>query len=217
MHKTMLTIGLTMIFGLGRGGPAWADFAPGAQAAHALGTGVPAPAFAASRVDGSLYHFQPASLTKPVVLIFYRGGWCPYCNMQLADMHRVEPRLRAAGFDILFVSTDRRELLYSSLKEPGIQYTLLSDPALTAAQAFHIAYHLDDAAYAQQLKWGVDLEKTTGTTAHALPVPSVFIIDRSGIIRYVYSNPDFKVRLGAEELWKAAIPFAPNKLPNGSF
>jgi peroxiredoxin len=55
----------------------------------------------------------------------------------------------------------------------------------------------------------VDLEKTTGTKAHALPVPSVFIIDASGVIRYVYSNPDFRIRLRAQELWKAAAPLAP--------
>jgi len=80
---------------------------------------------------------------------------------------------------------------------------------LKAAQAFHIAFHLDDQKYAQQLKYGVDLEKTTGTKAHALPVPSVFIVDASGVIRFVYSNPDFRVRLSADELWKAALPLAP--------
>jgi len=58
------------------------------------------------------------------------------------------------------------------------------------------------------------LEKTTGTTLHALPVPSVFIVDRSGVIRYVYSNPDFRVRLHADALWEAAAPFAPRKQPN---
>lgn len=90
-----------------------------------------------------------------------------------------------------------------------MSYTLLSDPGLRAAQAFHIAFHLDDQQYAEQLKFGVDLEKTTGTKAHALPVPSVFIIDTSGVIRFVYSNPDFRIRLSAQELWKAAAPLAP--------
>jgi peroxiredoxin len=123
----------------------------------------------------------------------------------------VEPKLRASGFTILFISTDRPELLYSSLKAADIHYTLLSDGQLLAAKAFHIAYHLDDAAYARQLKWGVDLEKTTGSKEHALPVPSVFIIDSSGVIRFEYSNPDYSVRLAADELWKAAAPFAPAK------
>lgn len=194
---------------------AFAEFAARAEAARPLKVGERAPAFIVSRADGSRYAFAARHLSKPYVLIFYRGGWCPYCNMQLADMHLVEPRLRDAGFEVLFLSTDRRELLYTSLKNPDIDYTLLSDPGLIAAQAFHIAYHLDDAAYAEQLKWGVDLEKTTGTHAHALPVPSVFIVDRMGIIRYVYSNPDFKVRLSAQELWNVAKPWAPRRHSKG--
>jgi peroxiredoxin len=190
-------------------GVALADFAPNAQSAQPLTVGTHAPDFEALRADGSRYVFKATQLTRPYVLIFYRGGWCPYCNAQLADLHEVEPRLKAAGFEVLFLSTDRPALLYSSLKDQKVPYTLLSDPGLAAAQAFHVAFHLDDAAYAQQLKWGIDLEKTTGTKAHALPVPSVFLVDASGVIRFVYSNPDFKVRLGAQELWNAAAPLAP--------
>jgi peroxiredoxin len=193
----------------------WAQSAPNAKSARALEVGSRAPDFTAARADGTPYVFSATHLRQPYVLIFYRGGWCPYCNLQLADLHLVEPRLRSAGFGVIFLSTDRPGLLYASLKHSEIDYTLLSDPELKAAQAFHIAFHLDDQQYAEQLKWGVDLEKTTGTRAHALPVPSVFIVDNSGIIRFVYSNPDFRVRLSAQELWKAALPFAPSPRPTG--
>lgn len=192
-------------------GPVHAEFALDAQSARPLQVGERAPNFTAIHTDGTAYTFSASRLKKPYVLIFYRGGWCPYCNTQLADMHSVEPKLRAAGFEVLFLSTDRPELLYSSLKDQKVSYTLLSDPGLQAAQAFHIAFHLDDQRYAEQLKWGVDLEKTTGTKAHALPVPSVFIIDSSGVIRFVYSNPDFRTRLSAQELWTSAAPLAPGR------
>jgi peroxiredoxin len=141
-------------------------------------------------------------------VLFYRGGWCPYCNAQLSDLHLVEPKLRESGFEIVFSSTDRPELLYSSLKATDIHYTLLSDSKLEAARAFHVAYHVDDASFAKMQEYGVDLEATTGTKQHELPVPSVFIIDMSGTIRFVYSNPDYKIRLGADALWAAARPFA---------
>jgi peroxiredoxin len=81
---------------------------------------------------------------------------------------------------------------------------LLSDSHLDAAKAFHVAYHVDDATLAKMREYGVDLEATTGTKQHELPVPSVFIIDTSGIIRFVYSNPDYTIRLGADALWQAA-------------
>jgi peroxiredoxin len=192
---------------------AYADFAPSAAAAVPLQVGVQAPDFTAVRADGTPYTFAAAHLGHPVVLIFYRGGWCPYCNGQLADLRKVEPDLQAKGFEVVFVSTDRPELLYSSLKTQDIHYTLLSDGGLRAAQAYHVAFHLSDAEYAEELKWGVDLEKTTGGREHALPVPSVFIIDKAGVIRFVYSNPDFRVRLGADTLWKAALPLATSTPP----
>jgi peroxiredoxin len=173
-----------------------------------LPVGARAPAFSARTKDGDLRTFSPGGYHKPTVLIFYRGGWCPYCNTQLNDLRHVEPKLRDSGFEIVFLSTDRPAILYSSLKATDIRYTLLSDSRLEAAKAFHIAYHVDAATLAQQRKYGVDLDATTGEPLHELPVPSVFIIDTSGIIRYVYSNPDFRVRLGADELWAAATPYA---------
>ena len=173
-----------------------------------LSVGSRAPAFAAQTVEGKLRSFGPDSYQKPTIVIFYRGGWCPYCNTQLSDLHTVEPKLRARGFEIVFMSTDQPKLLYSSLKATDIHYTLLSDSHLEAAQAFHVAYHVNDATLAKMREYGVDLESTTGTTLHELPVPSVFIIDTSGTIRYVYSNPDYKIRLGADALWAAAAPFA---------
>jgi peroxiredoxin len=176
-----------------------------------LSVGARAPIFAARTTEGALRTFEPGSYKKPTVVLFYRGGWCPYCNAQLSDLHLVEPKLRKAGFEIVFLSTDRPELLYSSLKATDIHYTLLSDRHLEAAKAFHVAYHVDDATLAKLREYGVDLEATTGTKEHELPVPSVFIIDTSGTIRFVYSNPDYTIRLGADALWTAAQPLATAK------
>ena len=176
---------------------------------HPLPVGARAPMFEGVTADGKVRSFTPDGFRRPTIVIFYRGGWCPYCNMQLSDLRLVEPKLRERGFEIVFFSTDRPEILYSSLKAADIHYTLLSDSHLEAAKAFHVAYHLDDSTIAKQKQYGVDLEKTTGTTLHELPVPSVFIIDTTGTIRYVYSNPDYKVRLASDALLTAAQPYAP--------
>lgn len=188
--------------------PALAGIPDSPQQVRPLPVGARAPLFAARTTEGALRTFAPDGYKKPTVVLFYRGGWCPYCNAQLSDLHLVEPKLRNNGFEIVFLSTDRPRLLYSSLKATDIHYTLLSDSHLEAAKAFHIAYHVDDATLAKMREYGVDLEATTGTKQHELPVPSVFIIDTSGIIRFVYSNPDYKVRLSADALWAAAQPLA---------
>jgi peroxiredoxin len=186
--------------------PALAGIPDSPQQVQPLSVGARAPTFSARTTEGALRTFGPDSYKKPLVVIFYRGGWCPYCNAQLSDLHVVEPKLRKSGFEIVFLSTDRPELLYSSLKATDIHYMLLSDNRLEAAKSFHVAYHVDDATIAKMREYGVDLEASTGTKQHELPVPSVFIIDTSGTIRFVYSNPDYKIRLGADELWTAAQP-----------
>jgi peroxiredoxin len=165
--------------------------------------GSEAPAFVAKEVDGRLFRFDPAHLSHPVLLIFYRGGWCPYCNAHLHDLQSVEPKIVALGYRVLFLSTDRPEILYSSLKE-RVNYHLLSDSGLDAARAFGIAYRLDDASFAKMKSFGVDLEAAQGQTLHQLPVPSVFIVDHTGIVRFRYFNPDFRVRLDAASVLAAA-------------
>jgi len=168
-----------------------------------LKVGDRAPTFTVRTAKGDNYLFDPAKRVKPALLIFYRGGWCPYCNAQLSSLRNAEPELIAMGYEVLFMSTDRPELLYTSLKEPSINYTLLSDAKMQAAQAFGIAFRLDDSTFARYKAVGLDLEATTGETHHQLPVPSVFIVDKSGVIRFVHWNPDFKVRMSADEILAA--------------
>jgi len=169
-----------------------------------LAVGAAAPAFVVRREDGSDYAFNPAKLTKPTVLIFYRGGWCPYCNSNLAELRKAEGELQARGFDVLFLSGDKPEVLRSSLEDQKVTYTLLSDSRMQAARAFNIAFRLDDATYKQYQAYGIDLEDASGETHHQLPVPAVFIVDRSGTIRFVFADPDYKVRLQSAELLAVA-------------
>jgi peroxiredoxin len=169
-----------------------------------LPVGARAPAFDARTVDGAVRHFSPDGYRRPTILIFYRGGWCPYCNRHLGALKKVEPELLKMDYDLLFVSADRPELLYSSLKEPDVHYTLLSDSKLTAAEACGNAFQVDAAHYQQYSDFGVDLEAASGETHHNLPVPAVFIIDTRGVIRFVHANPDYTTRIAPDELLAAA-------------
>jgi peroxiredoxin len=168
-----------------------------------LAVGAPAPAFTVRDADGKPFHFAPSKLAKPVVLIFYRGGWCPYCNAHLKDLRVTEPKLVAMGYEMLFLSTDRPEILRTSLKE-AVSYRLLSDNEVRAARAFGIAYRMDDATYEKYKGYGLDLESTQGAKHHELPVPAVIIVDRKGIVRFVHVDPDYTVRLDAASISAAA-------------
>jgi peroxiredoxin len=174
-----------------------------------LGVGQMAPVFDAHLVDGDLYRFDPGQRSHPSVLIFYRGGWCPYCNNHLKEMQDAEPVLLDLGFEVLFLSADRPEILYSSLRQEMPNYTLLSDASMEVSRAFGIAFVVDDATLARYKKAGLDLEAVSGYPHHQLPVPAVFVIDAAGVIQFVYANPDYRVRLDAEPLLEMAREILP--------
>ena len=111
-----------------------------------LKTGDAAPSFIVQTVDGEAYSFDSDSLERPTVLISFRGGWCPYCNLHLSELRHVVPQLNEQGVDVLFLSGDAPSELYSSLKDEtqeaidGLGYTILSDANIEAGLAFGTAF-----------------------------------------------------------------------------
>ncbi len=191
-----------------------AEIAASAEETQPLSAGVAAPSFTARNGDGSDFVFDPGALERPAMLIFYRGGWCPYCNSHLAELRHVVPELEQRGMDVYFLSADSPANLSSALKgeAEGLDYTLLSDARLGAAEAFGLAFRVPDEYYRQAKQYGIDLEEASGETHHALPVPAVYVIDADGAIRFAHSEPDYTQRLGNDEL-RAAVD---NLLEGGS-
>jgi len=138
---------------------------------------------------------------KRTVLIFYRGGWCPYCNAHLSDLVTIEKQVTDRGFQIIAISPDTPSELNKTLTKDHLNYKLFSDSSAEAMKKFGVAYRLDDPTFTKMRdSFGVDLEKSSGQTHHILPVPSVFVVGKDGKIVYVHSNPDYKVRLKGSEI-----------------
>ena len=166
--------------------------------------GMKAPIFEVLTVESQPLVFDPDNMDKPLVLSFFRGGWCPYCNLHLSEIRNAESELKTMGFDIWFISIDQPSVLYDSLDQPDIGYTILSDSSLSATRAFGIAFRMPDEMVERYLEYDIDLEAASGETHHVLPAPSTFIIGSDGIIRFEYTNPDYKVRLHPDVLLAAA-------------
>ena len=183
-----------------------AEIAASAEETQPLPAGVTAPSFTARNADGSDFVFDPSALDRPAMLIFYRGGWCPYCNRHLAELRHVVPELEQRGMDVYFLSADSPANLASALHgdAEGLDYTLLSDARLGAAEAYGLAFRVSDDYYQQAKDYGLDLEEASGETHHALPIPAVYVIDAEGKIRFAHSEPDYTQRLGNDEL-RAAV------------
>jgi peroxiredoxin len=177
---------------------------PDASQVQPLLPGMRAPAFEVRDAGSMAVRFDPQHMAKPLVLTFFRGGWCPYCNLHLAELRKAEAELKDMEFDIWFISIDQPELLYESLNQPDIAYQVLSDAKLDATRAFGLAFRVSDDVVAKYLQHGIDLEAASGEGHHVLPVPSTFIIGTDGLIHFQYSNPDYTVRLHPDLLLAAA-------------
>ncbi len=180
------------------------DIHGSADRVQPLLAGMKAPDFTVRNVEGNAFEFNAGQKGKPVVLTFFRGGWCPYCNLHLSEMRLAEKQLREMGFDIWFISIDKPELLLESLADPDIGYTIYSDSSLEATRAFGLAFRVDDELNKRYLTYNIDLEKASGETHHVLPAPATYIIGSDGIITFAYINPDYKVRLHPDVLLAAA-------------
>lgn len=172
-----------------------------------LQIGAAAPAFTVYGANGVAWTFTPTRLERPVLIIFYRGGWCGACNEQLRDVATVIEDLRKLDVDVVFPNGDRPEILYTSLAPEtrvaieGRDYQLFSDADLHAAAAFGVAYVLDDetlARYRSREHW--DLENSSIDRHDALPLPSIYLVTTDGRVAFTYHNPDVRVRLPAADL-----------------
>ena len=175
-----------------------------AEQVQPLLPGMQAPAFSLKDAAGNPVAFDPAGMSKPLVLTFFRGGWCPYCNLHLSEMRKAEAELREMDFDIWFISIDRPEMLYASLDDPDLPYRVLSDSKLEATRAFGLAFRVSDELVKKYLTWDIDLEGASGENHHVLPAPSTYIIGSDGKIRFQYTNPEYNVRLHPDVLLAAA-------------
>ncbi len=182
---------------------------PVAATAHdiqPLVAGDPAPRFIVRTVDGESFDFNPQQMDKPAVLLAFRGGWCPYCNVYLSEMRHVVPEIRALGVDVLFLSGDGPAQLYQSLEAGtqddigGLDYTILSDGDAQAAIALGIAFKASERTIRRRHDKGQDITGSSMAKQGVLPVPAVFAVDSDGSIAFSYVNPDYKTRLPADEL-----------------
>ena len=129
-----------------------------ASAVQPLGAGEKAPTAKLRGPDGQSVDLAAKYALKPTVLIFYRGGWCPYCNTHLGQIATAEPELLRMGYQVLAISPDRPEELAKTLDEQELTYELLSDSDVALARAFGLVFHVDDPTVEKYRGFGIDLE-----------------------------------------------------------
>jgi peroxiredoxin len=166
--------------------------------------GAHAPSVSVRTLDGQAKPLAGALAGKPSIVVFYRGSWCPFCNLQLSQLNGIQDQLAALGYQILAITPDGAPEITKTLDKHALKYTIYSDPAFEAITAFGVGYRIPEETVRQYHANGVDLPHAPGESAAALPVPSVFIFDANGILQFTYVNPDYRIRLSSELLLAAA-------------
>lgn len=175
-----------------------------AAEAKPLKLGATAPDASLKTLDGKDIKLKNALGGKPTVVIFYRGGWCPFCNAHLSELAKIEGDIRKQGYQIIAISPDLPAELAKMADKDHLTYKLFSDSTAEAMKKFGIAFRVDDATFTKYRdNFHIDLEKSSGQTHHILPVPSVFIVDKKGKITFVHSDADYKVRLKGADVLRA--------------
>lgn len=152
---------------------------------QSLQVGQTAPDFALPDAQGQIIRLADLRASGPVVITFYRGVWCPFCNMTLHAYQNILPDIKALGASFVAISPQTPDNSLTMVEKAELEYAVLSDLGNTVARQFGIVYKLGEAMYeAQTNAFGVDLEKFNGDTSRELPLPGAFVLDRDGVVRF---------------------------------
>lgn len=145
-------------------------------------------------VEGQKLAFNSILNDKPTLLIFYRGGWCPYCNAHLAELDKIESQILELGYQIIAVSPDAPKNLQATVDKNELRYSLYSDSKGKLAGAVGVAFKAPER-YEKRL-----VEYSEGENVSYLPVPSLFVLNGKGEIQFEYINPNYKQRISGDLL-----------------
>jgi peroxiredoxin len=151
----------------------------------------------ANLVDAHGNSFDLAALAadKPLIVTFYRGGWCPYCNLELRAYQALLADIRATGGELVAISPELPDHALSTAEKNDVAYTVLSDVGGALASALGIRFTLSDAVRPFYEKAGHALPDRNGDGTWALPMPATFVVERGGRIAEAFIEPDYRKRL----------------------
>ncbi len=136
----------------------------------------------------------------PVVVVFYRGNWCPYCSRELKRLQDSLSLLTEKGATVIAITPETSEGITKTVEKTGATFPIVYDEEMKIAKAYAVSFKVDDRTVARYKNSDIDLLKTNGQKEAYLPVPAVYIINRDGAITYRYFESDYRKRVSVKEL-----------------
>jgi len=169
-------------------------------AADAIDVGHAAPDFTLTDSHGHPFQLSEACLHGPIVLSFYRGGWCPFCDLELKALADHEAEMRNLGARLVAVSPGLHEHNKATTGELKLPFPLLFDEGNLVARQYGLVMKVDETVRPLYLQWGFDIPALNGDDSWELPLPGTFIIDTSGTVRAAYVNKNYTQRMEPEDI-----------------
>ena len=169
------------------------------QAARALKAGDQFPTVALTDQLGRAVDVAALAADGPLIVRFYRGGWCPYCNLELRAYQKVLPEITRLGARLIAITPETPDNALSTAEKNDLAFTVLSDEHGRLADALGIRFELSEAVKAYFVKAGHDLPARNGDDRWSLPMPATYVIEKGGRIALAFVDPDYRKRLEPSE------------------
>ncbi len=163
-----------------------------------------APVFQATDAHGNIFNLKKTLEEGPVVLIFYRGYWCPVCNKHLGSLQDSLKQIEARGAKVIAVSPEKPEYLNKMANKTGAEFTLLYDEGYKIAKAYDVNFMPDMMnRLTYNIFLGANLKKTHSDDSQRLPIPATYIVNPEGIIIWRQFDPDYHKRSSVRDILDA--------------
>lgn len=172
-----------------------------AQRAVGVGARVSLPSLADAH--GQTRDLQALLARGPVVLAFYRGGWCPYCNVSLRALQAVLGDIRATGAELVAVTPETPDYIEATTDAAGASFPIVHDPANGFARSLGLVFELPEDLRPLMAEIGVELPVRNGEATFSLPIPATYVIDRDGTVAYAFVDADFTRRAEPSDILAA--------------
>ncbi|SHH89267.1 peroxiredoxin-like family protein [Clostridium grantii] len=166
---------------------------------NALAVGDKIPNFTLGNANGEEINIYDCLAEGPMVISFYRGAWCPYCNLELKAYKDILPQIKELGANLVAISPELPDNSFSLIEKHELGFEILSDLENVVAKKFGLVFKLDEAIIEVYKKFGIDVEAGQGNDKYEVPLPATYVIDGKGEIVMAYVNTDYTKRLEPSE------------------
>ena len=169
-------------------------------AEKSLKAGDKAPDFDLPNASGEAVRLKELIDKGPVVINFYRGGWCPYCNLELNAYQRRLQEINQLGASLVAISPQTPDNSLSTAEKNELKFQVLSDVGNKVADKFGLVFKLPDELQDLYNKFGIVLPKFNGDESWELPMPGTYVIDKDGTVSYAFADADYTKRAEPDEV-----------------